>query len=51
MKSTERPCKFGFDMKREMELTHPGEMLKIEIVEGRNLSRYSVYLVQIIFNF
>jgi len=25
-------------MKREMELTHPGEMLKIEIVEGRNLT-------------
>jgi len=25
-------------MKREMELTHPGEMLKIEIVEGRHLT-------------
>ena len=25
-------------MKREMELIHPGEMLKIEIVEGRKLT-------------
>jgi hypothetical protein len=25
-------------MKREMELTHPDEMLKIEIVKGRNLT-------------
>lgn len=25
-------------MKREMELAHPGEILKMEIVEGRNLT-------------
>lgn len=25
-------------MKREMKLSHPGEILKMEIVEGRNLT-------------